>query len=188
MSRPAVAIFGSSRTEPGSSEWNEAEKAGARCAGAGLTVVTGGYGGTMEAASKGAASAGGRVIGVTAAELFLDRSMANDYVTEEIPAKTLTDRIGILTELASGAITLPGSIGTAAELVVAWNMNHIARLSGGTRIPTVAVGRGWRQVSLLLTDGIGAFSGDIEWVDTADQAVDWLLQQPEIHASRTSTL
>ena len=188
MSGPAVAIFGSSRTEPGSPEWIEAEKAGTRCAGAGLAVITGGYGGTMEAVSKGAALAGGRVIGVTAAELFRDRSGANTYVTEEIPSKTLTDRIGILTELASGAIALPGSIGTAAELVVAWNMHHIARLSGGSRKPTAAVGNGWRQVSLLFADGIGAFMGDIEWVDTADQAVDWLLQQPEIHASRRATV
>ena len=62
----AVAVFGSSQTEPGSLEWEEARRAGTRLGEAGYAVITGGYGGTMEAVSSGAADAGGHVIGVTA--------------------------------------------------------------------------------------------------------------------------
>jgi uncharacterized protein (TIGR00725 family) len=176
-----VAIFGSSQTTPGSREWAQAEKAGRRCAEAGLIVVTGGYGGTMEAASKGAASAGGEVIGVTAPDLFTGRSGANPFVTREMPAKTLTERIGVLTDLADGAMVLPGSIGTAAELVIAWNLNHITRRNGGGRFPTVTVGAEWREFWTLMTGRLDAVGEDVHTADDVDQAVEWLLAQPEIH-------
>lgn len=179
--QPAVAIFGSSQAESGSAAWNEAATVGARCARAGLTVVTGGYGGTMEAASKGAAEARGRVVGVTAAGLFRNRSGANPHVTHEIAANSIPERIGILTDLASGAVVLPGSIGTAAELVVAWNMNHVARRHGGTRFPTVAVGEEWRVFHELLAGSLGADGGDVHIADTTGEALDWLLDQPELH-------
>ena len=48
----AVAVFGSSQTEPGSTEWDEAFRAGTLLADAGFAVITGGYGGSMEAVSK----------------------------------------------------------------------------------------------------------------------------------------
>jgi uncharacterized protein (TIGR00725 family) len=175
-----LAIFGSSATEPGSPEWLDAENAGRRCAEAGFAVVTGGYGGTMEAACRGANLASGEAIGVTAPSLFSTRSGANPYVTREIEAETLPERIGILTSLAGGAIVLPGSIGTAAELVVAWNLNHVGRRNGGKRFPTVAVGSAWLQFCELLTGALGAFEEDVHTVETAGAGIDWLLAQPEV--------
>jgi hypothetical protein len=175
-----VAIFGSSQIEPGSSGWADAEMAGSGCAAQGYDVITGGYGGAMEAASKGAVQAGGRVIGVTAPDLFTTRSGANSHVTREIQAKTLTERIGILTDLANGAIVLPGSIGTIAELVIAWNLNHIARRNGGLRLPTVAVGEEWDELWNLLTGRLGAHGDDIHVVHSVADAVSWLSAQPEI--------
>lgn len=175
-----VAIYGSSATEPDSQHWRDAEMAGARCARAGLGVVTGGYGGTMEAASRGASQAGGRVIGVTAPDLFRTRFGPNGFVGQEMEARTLAERIGLLTEVANGAIVLPGSIGTAAELVMAWNSNHISRLGGGVRFPTAVVGPAWAEVCEVLTSRIGAVAADVECVDTPDEAVTWILEQPEI--------
>lgn len=175
-----IAVFGSSATQPQSTEWKEAESVGSRLAEAGCDVVTGGYSGVMEAVSRGAGLAGGRAIGVTVPELFTARPGANSYVTEEQVAGTLAERIGVLIALASGIIVLPGSIGTAAELVVAWNLNHVHRNNGGPRLPTVAVGSGWREMWNLLTGRMGAFTEDIHVVETAAEAVDWLLAQPEI--------
>lgn len=184
MTEQNVAVFGSSATRPGTDRWDEAELVGRRFAVAGLGVVTGGYGGTMEAASKGAAEAGGRVIGVTAPQLFQDRFGANRFVGEEVSEPTLTSRIGRLNELASGTVVLPGSIGTAAELVVAWNTNHIARLAGFRRLPTVTVGPVLADICRVLADQLGANQADIQCVDTGDEAVDWMLSQPEIHGIR----
>lgn len=179
-SKGLVAIFGSSSVEPESPRWVDAEAAGARFATAGFGVITGGYSGTMAAASKGAIEAGGEAIGVTVPSIFLHRSGANSFVTEEIEARSLTERIGILTDRARGALVLPGSIGTAAELVVAWNINHVVRRHGGRRFPTVAVGEEWSDLWRLLTTRVEAHGGDIEQAATVDEAVDWLLAQPEI--------
>lgn len=181
MTEPrAVAVFGSSATEPDSAAWAAAENTGKRCVEAGFVVVTGGYGGTMEAISKGANDAGGEAIGVTAPTLFPGRPGANPYVTREIVAGSLMERIDTLTGLASGIVVLPGSIGTLAEFVIAWNLNHVNRLNEGMRLPTVAVGDGWRRLWELATGSLGAFGGDVHVVYTPDEAVEWLLAQPEM--------
>ncbi len=183
-----MAIFGSSRVEPGSPEWTAAEETGAACARAGLGVVTGGYGGVMEAASKGASLAGVTVVGVIAPALFPSRSGANRYVDEVVVAESIAARIDTLTAMALGIIVLPGSIGTAAELLVAWNINDIERRRGGARKPTVAVGPGWDELARLLADGMGAHLDEIETVATPVEAVTWLLAQPEILGSSTAPI
>ncbi len=180
MTTKAVAVFGSSATRPNTPDWDDAEVAGQRLASAGLTVVTGGYGGSMEAASRGAASRGGHVIGVTMPSRFMDRSGANPYVVEERPAETLNGRIGLLTGLANAVIALPGSIGTAAELLIAWNLNHISRSDGSRRLPTVAVGPTWAALWELLTVEAGARPEDVHLADDVHHAIDWVLEQPEI--------
>ena len=173
----AVAVFGSSQTDPDSRKWAQAEEVGKRLAEAGFTVITGGYGGTMEAVSKGASMAGGHVIGVTAPPLFSGRQGANPYVAELIETEGLAGRIGVIIERAAGTIALPGSIGTATELLVAWNVNHIVRNNGGRRVPTVAVGQEWRTVVETLVSQVDAFSEDIHLATTPDESVDWMLDQ-----------
>jgi predicted Rossmann-fold nucleotide-binding protein len=136
----------------------------------------------MEAVSKGAAEAGGHVIGVTAPNLFTDRSGANPYVKELMEGSSLAMRIGAMLERSAATLALPGSIGTAAELVIAWNTNHILRQDGGTPIPAAAVGSAWQTVGRALIDAVGAFEGDIYWADTVDEGVDWIVsaaREPE---------
>lgn len=175
-------MFGSSQTEPDSTEWEEAHRAGARIAGEGFAVITGGYGGTMEAVSSGAAGAGGHVIGVTAPILFPDRSTPNPYVHEVIEASSLANRIDIMMQRSTATLALPGSIGTAAELLISWNTNHILRQGGATPRVSVAVGPGWKALARALVDMAGAFEGDLVWADTVDEGVEWIL------ASRTSPI
>ena len=59
-----VTIFGGSRCNEKSPEYQEAKELGARLAEAGFTICTGGYLGVMEAASRGAREKGGRVFGI----------------------------------------------------------------------------------------------------------------------------
>jgi uncharacterized protein (TIGR00725 family) len=62
--RRQVAVIGAGGAEEGSETWRLAEEVGTRLAEAGATVVCGGRGGVMAAVSRGAASAGGEVIGI----------------------------------------------------------------------------------------------------------------------------
>ena len=63
-SEKIVTIFGGSKCGENSTEYEEAKELGRRLAEAGFTICTGGYLGVMEAASRGAREAGGRVFGV----------------------------------------------------------------------------------------------------------------------------
>lgn len=150
---------------------------GSSLAQAGFAVVTGGYGGTMEAVSKGAMGAGGHVIGVTAPSLFPGRNGANPHVAELIEARSLTDRIGLMLDLSLGCIAMPGSIGTAVEIMISWNANHILRVNGLARFPVAAVGDEWRALRQALTDGLGAEDSDIHWVETSNEATRWIVQR-----------
>jgi uncharacterized protein (TIGR00725 family) len=182
-----VAVFGSSQTVLDSDDWLDAVRVGRRLAEAGLEVITGGYGGTMEAASLGATGAGGNVVGVTSPVLFPDRDGANPYVTELIEAPTLSARIDIMMQRADATITLPGSIGTATELLTAWNMNFIAGRASGRPLPSAAVGAGWQKVAHALVLSVGAEIDGIYWANTADEGVDWVLGQLGIRWTTTAS-
>ena len=170
-SQPIVAVFGASRTIRGDGDYLAAERCGRLLAEAGYGVVTGGYGGSMEAVSRGAALAGGRVVAVTAPEVFPDRPGANEFVGEEIAAPTLSERIHRLIDMSAASIALAGSIGTLTELMVAWNLAFVARLSSAPPKPVVAIGRRWESI---VTDLAGRFGTDgtvVDCVPDVDTAV-----------------
>lgn len=131
----------------------------------------------MEAVSRGAAESGGHVIGITAPALFPHRSGANRFVHQVVEASSLGRRIDTMMELASAAIALPGSIGTAAELVIAWNLNYIAREGAVRAIPTAAVGKAWRELGRALIEMAGATPHHIHWAEDSDEALDWVLRR-----------
>ena len=59
-----VAVIGPARCEPDSEAAQLAEEVGRLLAEAGVALVCGGMGGTMEAACRGASEAGGEAIGI----------------------------------------------------------------------------------------------------------------------------
>lgn len=104
-----VAVFGSANASEGDDLYELSYQLGKLLAEAGHTVMTGGYCGTMEAASRGAAEADGHTIGVTSEEIEAFRPGGpNAWVREVIPSVTLGDRIAILTRQADAFIALPG--------------------------------------------------------------------------------
>ena len=112
-----ITVFGSSRPQPGSQAYETAQALGAALAKSGFVVANGGYGGTMEAAARGAREAGGATIGVTA-EAF--RSKANPWIEKEIRVQDWQARLFKLIELGAGYVALPGGTGTLVELSVVW--------------------------------------------------------------------
>lgn len=170
MSR-TVAVFGSSAAGAGDGIHEAGMELGRLLAAAGMTVATGGYGGTMEAVSQGASEGGGRVIGVTAPELFPDRPAANAFVSDERHASTIATRICGLVDAADAFVVLPGSLGTATELMVAWNDVFVTAGAGRAVKPLVLLTSYWRPLVDLLVGPFGAEPAGIRWAETPMEAV-----------------
>ncbi len=129
-----VAVFGGSAVRADAPLAEEARELGRLLAAAGYRVCNGGYTGVMEAVSQGAQAAGGEVLGVTCAA-FSERR-PNPYLTGEIQAPDLLERIATLMRVADAYIVLDGNIGTLAELFLSWNL----AATGGAK-PIVVVGK-----------------------------------------------
>ena len=166
-----IAVFGASQPAPGDGSYEQGVRCGSLLADAGFAVVTGGYGGLMQAVSEGAAERGGRVIGVTAPSVFSSRSGPNPHVTEELRAASLTERIHQLTQISDASIVLQGSLGTMTELLVAWNLAFVARFGSATADPIITVGRRWERIVDALAAELGTDRSLVTSVATVDDAV-----------------
>lgn len=90
-----------------------AESVGRELAEREVTVVCGGLGGVMEAACKGAKSAGGRTIGILPGN---DPSEANAYVDIPICTGIGYARNVIVVKTGSAVIAVGGAFGTLSEM------------------------------------------------------------------------
>lgn len=171
MTERILTVFGGSMPKPGSEAYQQAERLGSLAARAGWRVATGGYIGTMEAVSKGAAEAGGHAIGVTCDQIEQWRSIGpNRWIDEEIRQVTLRERLYKLVELGNAYIALPGGIGTLSEVALSWSLIQTQELSPR---PLVLVGETWTStVGLFLEKAEGyvrpsdrslvQFAGDVD--------------------------
>jgi len=137
-----VSVFGGSQCIPGDRAYQDAEHLGKLLARSGHTVLTGGYIGVMEAVSRGAASVGGVVIGVTCDEIEAWRPVSpNAWITEERRYPTLRQRLFALIEDCDAAIAMPGGIGTLAEITQMWSQIQCQAI---TPRAIILVGTGWQ--------------------------------------------
>lgn len=144
----AIAVFGSSEPVEGDPVYEAARATGRLLAASGFVVATGGYGGVMEAASRGAAESGGMTIGVTCS-IFAERR-ANRWIREVRETRDLHERQRVLVELAHGYVVLPGKSGTLAELTLVWALHRAGSLP---RRPVVLLGAGWVHFLRHLVQG-----------------------------------
>ena len=150
-----VTVFGSSRPRPGDPHYDVALELGAELAAKGFAVCSGGYGGVMEAVSRGAAEAGGRALGITA-KFF--RASANEWVSEETRVNTWQERLFELIKRGDGFVVCPGGTGTLVELSVVWEMLNKGVMA---EKPIVAFGDFWRPVVERVREV--ELSGDSRW-------------------------
>ena len=135
-----ITVFGSSRPEDGHADYVEALELGGALAAAGFAVCTGGYGGVMEAVSRGARESGGRVLAVTSSFF---RPRANRWVEEETRMATWQERLFELVRLGDGFVACKGGTGTLVELAVVWEMLNKKAME---RRPFVVLGDFWRPI------------------------------------------
>ena len=110
---PAVTVFGSARTRPGTSDYQAAETTGKLLAQAKFAVITGGGPGIMEAANKGAFEAGGMSVGCN---ITLPHEQdANKYAQITLDFHYFYARKVMFVKYASAFICFPGGFGTLDE-------------------------------------------------------------------------
>jgi len=140
MNEKIITVFGSSRPREGEAEYEEARALGKALAERGFAVCTGGYGGVMEAVSRGAKDARGKTYGVTAE--FFARA-ANEWVDVEVQKKTWEERLFELIALGDGFVACKGGTGTLVELAAVWEMLNKAVIP---KKPFVVVGEFWKPI------------------------------------------
>ncbi|MCK9432475.1 MAG: LOG family protein [Candidatus Omnitrophica bacterium] len=142
-----VCVFGSYKSL-GKSRNYDVVRLGRLLAESGFTVVSGGFGGTMEDVSRGAKSAGGRTIGITC--YAWDKPLykkANKFIDREIVAGSLLERVGLMLKQSDAFIVLPGGTGTLLELSAV--LEHINKALVSPK-PVIMLGNFWRPVLTTL--------------------------------------
>ena len=147
---PAVAVFGSARTTPGSPAYELARDIGARLAKAGFAVITGGGPGSMEAANRGAHEAGGLSIGCNI-ELPHEQHL-NPYVDLSVEFHYFFARKTMFVKYADAFVIMPGGIGTLDELFESLTLIQTGKIRN---FPVVLIGHAY-------WDGLLAWMRDVQ--------------------------
>ncbi len=140
--KPVVAVFGAAFLSKESPAYRAAQDLGGGIARRGWTLACGGYGGTMEAASRGAAETGGHTIGVTCDTLSRTGRRTNPWIKEEIRCPTARERLMTLVRMADAAVALDGGIGTLSEIAFFATQIQTGELSPR---PLLLLGEVWKQ-------------------------------------------
>ena len=149
-----ATVFGGSKCVESDLAYTQAKQVGRLLAKAGFAICTGGYSGTMEAASRGAHEQGGRVIGITMKQF---KSEPNRYLTEKVPSEHFYERLQHLIMASVGYIAIRGGMGTVTEISLVWNKLQTRVLDPR---PLVLLGECWpplieefqRQLAVNETD------------------------------------
>ncbi len=112
---PAVSIFGSARSKPGTVEYDKAYQIAKLLAEKGYTVISGGGGGVMEAANKGAAEGGGTSVGLNIELPF--EQQPNPYSNLSLHFRYFFVRKVMFVKYAQAYVVCPGGFGTLDELM-----------------------------------------------------------------------
>jgi len=135
-----VTVFGSSLPREGDEEYEDGYKLGKLLGHSGLSLCTGGYQGIMDAVSKGASEERVEVYGITV-DIF--NASPSKFLTKEIEAPTLQNRLEKLVEFGDAYIVLPGGTGTLLELSLVWEYFNKGLINSK---PFATVGEMWKPV------------------------------------------
>src|SRR4030043_2326664 len=166
---PAVSIFGSTRANPEDEVYQKAERIGHLLAENGFSVITGGGPGVMEAANKGAASAGGKSIGLNIE--IPSEQKPNPYANVTLHFRYFFVRKVMFVKYAVAYIILPGGFGTMDELFEAVTLIQTHKIKP---FPVILVGSNyWKGLldwmkEVILKEG-KISSSDLEILQLIDE-------------------
>ena len=182
----AISMFGSRSPQYGDPDYEVAREVAHLFSSHGYSVFTGGYGGVMEACSRGGwegresrtesnKDSAVEVHGVLAPTIFTMRNgMGNQYLTQRSFTHSLVERVHRLFCDSEYFLVFGGTIGTITELFVVWCAASF-RMIYGARPPKILVWRPkWEKILEELISGMGMSASDrelIQYVDSGEEAL-----------------
>jgi len=165
----SIVIFGSRAVQPGSKEYQFAYDVSKLFAEEGYTIINGGYNGTMKASSHGGSDGQGVVRGVIAPPVFLGRDLlGNEFLTEVSVARSLPERLSRLVFDSEIFVVCPGTIGTLAEMLLAWNLSSLKPVSGAVSPRVFLMREPWEQVVRNLHQSLRIYDEDVKLLTFVD--------------------
>jgi len=153
---PAISIFGSARTPATAPEYKKAELIASLFVANNFAVLTGGGGGIMEAANKGAAKAKGSSVGLNIVLPFEQKP--NKYANIQLEFDYFFIRKVMFIKYAQAYIVMPGGLGTMDEVFESLTLIQTHRIRP---FPVIMVGttfwtglKNWIEDTLLANDYI----------------------------------
>ncbi|MFZ0549098.1 MAG: TIGR00730 family Rossman fold protein [Candidatus Promineifilaceae bacterium] len=137
---PAVTLFGSARVRPGNPQYEAAVTVARLLGEAGITIITGGGPGIMEAGNKGAMEAGVPSIGLNV-ELPFEQG-TNKFVDQPMEFHYFFVRKTMFVKYAQGFVIFPGGFGTMDELFEAVTLIQTGKVQN---FPVILFGTSYWQ-------------------------------------------
>lgn len=184
---PCVTVFGSARFAEDHPHYALAREMGRRIARTGLTTMTGGGPGIMEAANRGARDEGGRSIGCNIT-LPMEQE-PNAYLDRFIEFRYFFVRKVMLVKYSCAFVVCPGGFGTLDEVFETLVLIQTRKL---TSFPIILMGRDYWQplVDFVRHDMVQARTIDesdldlVVYTDDPDEAETVIRRAHEQHAPR----
>jgi hypothetical protein len=165
----AVTIFGSARVKSDDIYYQKTENLTRLLVQNGFSVITGGGGGIMEAANKGAGEAGGKSVGMNIQLPFEQKP--NPYANIHLHYKYFFIRKVMFVKYAIAYVILPGGFGTMDELFEALTLIQTKRIKS---FPLILMGSeywqgllDWLKKTMLREDKI--LAGDLDLIQVVDE-------------------
>ncbi len=179
---PAVTVFGSARTPPEHPHYTLVRSIAAALGRVGYAIITGGGGGLMEAANRGARDAGAMSVGCNI-ELPREQTL-NRYVDIGLRFSHFFARKVMFVRYASAFVVAPGGFGTLDELYETLTLIQTATIR---HFPVVLLGGSewdglldWLRARALADRRIGA--GDLDGLRVVDDPAQVCAIVDEAHA------
>lgn len=173
---PCVTVFGSARFKEDHIYYQLAREIGKRIAELGMTTMTGGGPGIMEAANRGAFENGGKSVGCNIRLPFEQK--ANPYMQKWVTFEHFFVRKVLLVKYSYAFIIMPGGFGTMDELFETLTLVQTQTI---TRFPIVLFGKEYYQPMMEMVDAMieeGTVSRDdinlVYLTDSVDEAINYI--------------